>query len=288
MGSVIQLLTVEACSSPRPDQRLPEIQRRVDAMEKSMSLYQSDSQISTLNRQGSLRGLHKDFLAVLQLARAGYVATEGAFNVGVEPALRLIRASLRSKKRPPSDAELERLRPLLNLDRLKIQDDEGRFLTPGMAITLDGIAKGYAVDQIAQDLVAEGVQGFLINFSGNMRAQGAHADGAPWKVALSYPDGQPARVVELRNQSVASSGKEHVYFTDDRAWHHIIDPQTLHPSQHWARTTVIGPSAATCDLLSTATFALSAARLEEVMARAFPAYAYWAVSPDGTLHTNLP
>jgi thiamine biosynthesis lipoprotein len=111
-------------------------------------------------------------------------------------------------------------------------------------IDLSAIAKGYAIDQLAEQLEAAGANDYLIEFGGELRA-GA---GGTWTVGIEQPDGPGAlrRTIELRGQSIATSGTY-------RLGEHIIDPRTGQPSSaEVVSVSVIASTAAEADALATA------------------------------------
>ncbi len=121
-----------------------------------------------------------------------------------------------------------------------------------------------------------------------MRLKGAHLDGRPWSVAILNPVDRgtiPAAISS--GEAIASSGVDYASFTKDKRWHHIIDPTTLKPANHVVGSTVIGPSAATCDVLSTAVFVMGPSRTREIMARHYPQYRYWMVDAGNRVTTNI-
>jgi thiamine biosynthesis lipoprotein len=99
-------------------------------------------------------------------------------------------------------------------------------------IDLSGIAKGYAVDAVAERLVALGIEDFLIEIGGELRGEGIKPDGQPWWVELEpVPDSTLAPVrVALHGLSVATSGDYRRFFEQGgRRYAHSIDPRTGWP-----------------------------------------------------------
>jgi thiamine biosynthesis lipoprotein len=201
--------------------------------------------------------------------------------VAILPVLNLIQQSFKQKQQPPPPAELQALKPLLDLGKIQVKGRALR-LAQGMMLTFDGVAKGDAVDRVVERLEAAGLQNYLVNFSGNMRWRGEKSAGKPWKLQSWNPIQKTGvDLPSLKAGRVASSGPEHAAYSKDRAWHHLIDPQSLRPARNWSQTTVWGPSAAICDLLSTATFAMSEAEIRETLQKHFPDYQARIVTLDG-------
>ena len=102
-----------------------------------------------------------------------------------------------------------------------------------LAIDLNGIAPGFAVDVLADRLLALRVENFMIDIGGEIRARGRNARGEPWHIAIEHPvDTQrtPYAGVRLDGASVSTSGEYRDYYErDGRRYSHTIDPRTARP-----------------------------------------------------------
>lgn len=128
-------------------------------------------------------------------------------------------------------------------------------------ITLCGIAKGFGVDRLAEHLDREGVDQYLVEVGGELRARGYSPRRRPWRVGIERPiAGRRTiqRIVELHGEAVASSGNYRNFFDrNGMRFSHIIDPRTGEPISHeTASVTVIAPTAMQADALSTALMVL--------------------------------
>ena len=136
---------------------------------------------------------------------------------------------------------------------------EGRTIElerPGMAITLDAIAKGFVVDRAVAALTVAGADRVIVEAGGDIATR---ADGDdPWHVAIQNPHDPRGSlgVVQLRGESLASSGDYMQYFTPDRRLNHTIDPRTGRSPQHSSGSSVRAPTAMDADALSTSVFVL--------------------------------
>jgi thiamine biosynthesis lipoprotein len=127
----------------------------------------------------------------------------------------------------------------------------------GLGIDLSGIAKGFAVDEMAALLESAGVSQFLVEIGGELRGRGLSPRGAPWRVGVERPDrgrGAVRRVVRLDSGALATSGDYRNFFEEGgRCFSHIIDPRTGRPVAHGlASVTVIAGTTMRADALSTA------------------------------------
>ena len=239
-----------------------QIQGTLDGIESKMSTYLPDSEISRFNRATTDDPfpVSAETLAVLQGAREVSELTNGAFDVTVAP---LVDAwgfgPSRDDGGLPSDEDLDQLMPAVGYRQLRI--DPARFTIskthPDLRVDLSAIAKGHAVDRVAEGLDDARILAYLIEVGGEVRARGLNPDGRAWRVGIERPaPDAPAlqRVVELDDASLATSG-DYRNFIDvaGRRVSHTIDPQTGRPIEHrLASVSVIDATCARADALATA------------------------------------
>jgi len=238
-------------------------------LESVMSRFRTDSQLSHLNRSGDLRDSHPALVDVLQRALHFGALTGGAFDVTVEPVLALYRHHALTGGLPATD-EVARLRALVNFRDIDVSADRIHLRQPGMAITLDGIAKGYIIDQGAHELRRRGFEQVLVELGGDMQAQGMAGD-RPWQVGLQAPrDSMIDRalgVAQLRDCALATSGDYMQAFTPDFRLHHILMPGTGASPLELSSASVIAPTACDADALATAAIVLGADKTLTLLAR---------------------
>ena len=150
-----------------------------------------------------------------------------------------------------------------DINALVIDEEAGTVTLTDPAMTLDvgAIAKGYAVEMAARSLEEKGVTGYVINVGGNVRTVGAKGDGSKWTVGIENPeeDGEETYLayLELAGESLVTSGSyQRYYIVDGKRYHHIIDPETLMPSEGYVSVSVVCESSADGDALSTALFCM--------------------------------
>jgi thiamine biosynthesis lipoprotein len=182
--------------------------------------------------------------------------TDGAFDVTIKPLVELYRSSQQGL---PEASQILAAARLVDYTQLQISSDLVEFSTPGMQITLDGIAKGYIVDQGTAELRTLGYQNVLVEAGGDLLAAGQKAADAPWKIGIQSPrSARPGLLakVALSDQAAATSGDYMNAFTEDLDHHHIIDPRTGVSSPELASVTVVGKTAMQADALATALMVL--------------------------------
>lgn len=221
--------------------------RRVEA---DMSLFDPDSAVSRLNRDGVLCHPSDDLRAVLALAQHVSAHSRGAFDATVQPLWPLWAQARAEGKRVDSPALRRQLR-LVNWRALEVNRDAIRLNIPGMGVTLNGIAQGYAADAVRAVLQSHGVRHALID-TGETSALGQAPGALPWQLGIESNRGvRDQRTFRLpEGWAVATSSDAHTAFTPDRLHHHIFDPHTGDSPRHWSSVSVVAPSCALADALT--------------------------------------
>ncbi len=207
---------------------------------------------------------------MLLYSKAMYRATNGAMNIAMGSVLSIWHEYRTAGLDEPWAAELppmERLEEAAkhtNIDDVIIDEEASTvFLAdPEMSLDVGAVAKGYAVEMVAQSLEAEDLSGFVINVGGNVRTIGIKPDSEPWVVGIEDPDksSEDSYLVylELAGESVVTSGSYQRFYTvGDKEYNHIIDPKTLMPAENFVSVSVVSRDSAQADALSTALFCMS-------------------------------
>lgn len=243
-------LTLAGVEPSRGEAVTDRMMREIRRLEGIFSLFRTDSALSRLNRDGTLDSPPAELLEVLSLCDGLARATSGAFDPTVQPLWTLYRRCL-DEDRSPTPGEIARTRALIGWQGVHVSADRVRFDRPGMAITLNGIAQGYATDRIAALLTAEGLADILVHM-GETRAEGRRPDGTPWKAGIATPDGTLVRSLALSDRALATSAPLGTVIDPVGKLGHIFDPATGRPAGQHTLVSVSAPDAATADGLSTA------------------------------------
>ncbi|TIH19211.1 FAD:protein FMN transferase [Marinifilum sp. JC120] len=214
--------------------------------------HQSGTPVSHLNETGKLSDVAPELREVMEKAQGFYRCSSGAFDATVLPVLEMLRDNRDSKGRLLlSQSDLDDAMALVGSDCLKVSETEISFSKSSMAVTLDGIGRGYIVDRASDILAANGVENNLIIAGGDIRARGERSPGQPWIVAIEDPSGRgsyPA-VIKLRDSAVATSGGCKGYF--DAA---LSSPRHGHQG---ASLSVVASTVMEADALSTSAFVMN-------------------------------
>ncbi len=234
---------------------------RLGALVDEMSAWEPESALSRFNRAapGSDHLLPPDLCAVLAHALALARETDGAYDptVGALAALWGFGPEAAPRAAPPGRAQIDAARARVGWRKLAFDPSTCRARQPGgVLVDVSSLGPGYAVDQIAALLDAAGIDRYLVELGGEMRARGARPDGQPWRIAVERP-GDPAAqdvILALRDAALGTSGDYRSGFTHEgRRYSHTLDPRTGEPVQHaLAAVTVVAETALAADALAAA------------------------------------
>lgn len=241
---------------PDADVLIPRAVAEIRRLEAVFSLFRADSELSRLNRDGSLDAPSLDMIELASLCAALHHRTHGAFDPTVQ-LLWALHADAWSRGAAPQDCQIERLRRSTGWHGVALSPSKISFSRPGMALTFNGIAQGFIADRVVSLLRRHGVENVLVN-TGEIAAAGRAQGDTPWSVGL--PDGS---TMSLSNRAVATSAPLATTFDRDETMGHIVDPRTGRPAGLWSRVTVVSISAAEADGLSTAFCLMSEAEIED-------------------------
>ncbi|MGI9247502.1 MAG: FAD:protein FMN transferase [Woeseiaceae bacterium] len=228
-------------------------------IDRLMSTYKEDSEISTINRLAAKGPVAagEELFQLIQRSHDISVLTLGAFDITFDSVGR--HYDFRARERPDSEtvqAERE------NIDYRYVRLDKAAgtvmFLKKGVRINLGGIAKGYVVERGVDILANRGVQNAIVTAGGDSRLLGDRR-GRPWMVGIRDPrnEDQVAISVPLADEAISTSGDYERFFDEDGVrYHHIIQPSTGTPASGVHSATVFGPDAVITDALSTSVFVL--------------------------------
>jgi thiamine biosynthesis lipoprotein len=254
MGTVVNLTLVTG--DPRDGQAaMDACLTRMTDLEEALSRFRPDSQVSRLNREGVVGNARPELLELLELSRRVSDWSSGAFDITVKPVLDRYRRAAGSAEELPSERAIAEARELVDYRRITIDDDRVSLAEPGMAITLDGVAKGYIIEAGVDELRDRGFSKVMVEAGGDLLASGEREDGDAWRIGIRAPRASrpgPAPSLSLRNQAVATSGDYMQAFSPDYSHHHIIDPRTGYSDPELASATVVASRAAVADALATA------------------------------------
>ena len=251
-----------------------------------------------VNGQHRVVTVDRRIIDMLLYAKDMYAKTNGRVNIAMGSVLSIWHDYRTIGMDDPAAAELPPMDKLteaaLHTDiNCLVIDEAGstvHITDPAMTLDVGAIAKGYAVEMVARSLEARGITGFVLNVGGNVRTVGPKGDGEKWIVGIENPTDNEEKpylaYLGLAGHSLVTSGSyQRYYLVNGQRYHHIIDPDTLMPSEGFTSVSIVTKSSADGDALSTALFCMS---YEEGLAliESIPDTEAMWVFPDGREMTS--
>ena len=239
---------------------------RLDAI---FSLFRSGSELSRLNREGSISGVSRDFVTVMEAGRAMGLASDGAFDpdgaaaVGcLFPAFRLSAGQFgwagrdRTGSRAANWSDI--IASTLAADQWHSRPRECRRRSTASP-------RATSPTRIADLLRNEGFEHVVVEL-GETRVLGDHPDGRPWRVGLRDQDGNTDRMIELVDGAMAMSGGYGTVFDPSGRNHHLFDPATGRSADRLLDVVISAQRATDADALATAIFVAGETRAASILA----------------------
>ena len=264
MGTLVEVTAVaqdNATAQQAAVSALSEIRR----LEQLLSPWISTSDLSRLNAAAGRHpvkvspetmGLLKRSLDMAQL-------TEDGFSIVIGPAVEAWNVN--EQPRIPSDTELARLRPLIDLSALQLNDRDGTvyLARDGMRVDVGGIGKGFAADRAVDAMRQTGALAGVIALSGDIKTFGEMPDGHPFVFGIQHPREPSALIgrIALKNEAISTAGDYERFFERDGVrYHHILDPNTLQPARGCQSVTIVAKEGVIADGLDTGIFTMGPER----------------------------
>lgn len=237
----------------------------VDRLEDQLTVYRDQSELIDINQRAATEAVvvESRLFQLLKLCGSIHTQTSGAFDPTSGPLSRVWGFHQREGRTP---SELQRDEALARVGWHQVQlSHEQRtiaFESPGVEINVNSIGKGYALDRAAEVLDEYGTADSLMHGGrSTLLARGDNPllDDGGWQAGIRDPLRPEVRLAEftLRDEALSTSGSGTQFFEHQgRRFGHLIDPRTGWPAEGLYSATVIAPTAAEADALSTAAYIL--------------------------------
>lgn len=241
--------------------------RRVLQLNDILSDYDAESELLQLVAtagQGTAVTVSDELWRVLVHAQALAARTEGAFDVTINPVVRLWRRARREKRLPPQE-KIEAARQLIDYRNLRLDPAHKtvELVKKGMRLDLGGIAKGFICDEVLRTLQAQGIRSAMIVAGGDIGLADPPPGKPGWTIGVGVlePEGPPSQYLCLARCGVATSGDMFQFVAiGGKRFSHIVDPRTGMALTDHMTVTVVAPDGITADGLSTAVSVLGPQR----------------------------
>lgn len=236
---------------PRARQDLAEARRIIPAFEAELSDWKESSVLGRLNRDRQV-GLTSHLRTVLQGALHVARATGGAFDPTWASLGPVWEEAVRSGRWPPPHT-LASARAGVGIEHIVVTDGIVRLDHPTTRVGLDGVAKGYIVDQVFLFLRRRGYAEVTVNIGGDLRT----SSETSIEIAHPFRPGRSAGTLGVIQRALATSGNQLRRRRIGGRWlGHVLDPRTGEPAGFRGTVTVLAPDAAMADALATALLVL--------------------------------
>lgn len=253
----------------------------------TFSIFDTNSLIYRWNKGENVE-LNDDFLTVLRLSKTVSTATDGTFDCTVQPLVQLWGFGKDGVRHTVGDDTLAVVREFVGFQLVDLQGDSILRKDPRVQLNFNAVAKGYAVDKVADWIAEHYGEDVLVEIGGEVAARGTK-NGKPWKVGIQVPtktaDGAKESFESIPlpdHRAVATSGNYRNYFEEDGVrYTHILDPRTCRPERtNLLSVTVLAPDCATADAYATAFMVLGYEKSEQIV-KQHPELEAWFIVADG-------
>jgi len=236
-----------------------DLEKVMDSVDASLSTYDSTSVISAVNRNKATE-LDQNFKRVFRKAMQIARETNGAFDITLAPLVNAWGFGFTERTKVDS-AIIDSLLAFTGYRKVTLQDGQVIKDDPRLMLDVNAIAKGFSVDKTASYLEAQGIENYMVEIGGEMRALGINNSGNPWRIGIDSPIDDPdatnrqlKAVVEIKEGALATSGNYRRFYIEDGVkYSHTIHPQTGYPVRHsLLSASVYSPKCMAADAYATA------------------------------------
>ena len=215
-----------------------DIDSLIRVMNKSLSTYIPDSDISMINKGDTTVVVDALFEEVFYKSAKIYKETEGAFDPTIGTLVNAWGFGPGKRLNKMEPFTVDSLLAYVGFDKLELKDGKLIKMHPETYLDFNAIAKGFAVDVIGRYLESKGVLNYLVEIGGEIRARGLSPKGGPWRIGIEEPNFDGSRsfqtIINLKNESIATSGSYRKFKIDSisgKKYAHTIDTKTGYPSK---------------------------------------------------------
>ncbi|HBL73744.1 MAG: hypothetical protein A2W90_12975 [Bacteroidetes bacterium GWF2_42_66] len=245
----------------------------LDAFNKSLSIYDSTSLISRVNKNEPDVAVDDWFVTVFKKSDEINRISDGAFDITVGPVVRAWGFSTAPVPRHDS-LYIDSLLQFVGMKKVRLEGRKVIKEMPGVQLDVNALAQGYAVDVVCDFLESEGIKNYLVEIGGEVRGRGVNANGKYWRIGIDKPvdenimAGEELQaIVEIKNVSIATSGNYRSFYIENGVkYSHTIDPKTGRPARNSILSaTVVTSDCMTADALATTFMVIGIEKSKELL-----------------------
>lgn len=236
-----------------------EIRQEMEKVNASLSMFNPASVIARINR-GESDSTDVLFRRMFVTAQQVHRMTEGAYDITVAPLVNAWGFGTEERSFPDS-ARIDSLMAVVGMDKVVLENDKVVMKAEGMQLDASSIAKGLGVDLVADFLDSRGIQDYMVEIGGEIRAKGLNTKRQPWRIGIDRPvddvnatEHRLQLILGMTSGAVATSGNyRNYYMHEGKKYAHTINPKTGFPVQtEIVGSTVLAPECMEADAYATA------------------------------------
>ncbi len=286
MGTTYEVKYLKEDSPLSSKELQVEIENVLKEVNRQMSTYISDSEISKVNKakKGEAIEISPWFAEVLQNALNLSESTGGTFDPTLGPLVNLWGFGPQSEKKVPTPDQIRSAKEITGYKKVHLikKKNDHWVVTKDFDktyIDLSANAKGFGVDKVSDLLTSKNLKNHLVNIGGEIRVSGYKSLNKPWLLAIETPTEEQTRLLQesfpLKNKSLATSGSYRNFFKENgKTYSHTIDQITGKPVAHGlVSVSIIAETCMEADGLATALMAMGPEKAwEYAQSKNLPAY----------------
>jgi thiamine biosynthesis lipoprotein len=260
----------------------------------SLSNYDTSSIISKINRNIEVK-TDSLFSACFNTAQEISISTNGAFDITVAPIVNAWGFGFKNMENVDSSL-IDSLMQFVGFKKVKFI--KGKIIKefPGTQLDVSAIGKGQGVDVAANILGKHGIENYMVEIGGELRAKGRKMDGSLWSVGIDKPVEQTSleqrqlqEIIKLSDISMATSGNYRQFYEKDGIkYSHTINPITGYPARHsLLSATILAPNCMTADAYATACMVMGLKESIKLIEEHAELEAYFIYDSAGTFSTYI-
>ncbi|ABW18436.1 ApbE family lipoprotein [Alkaliphilus oremlandii OhILAs] len=285
-----------------------QIKSRFEQLHKLYDIYNNYeglNNVKTINDNAGIKPVEvqKEIIDLIVFAKEWYSKTNGKTNIAMGSVLKIWHDYRQEGESEPEHAKLPPMEQLLeaaqytNIDDVIVDTKKNTVYLADkkMALDVGAVAKGYATEVVAKEMMKKGFTSGIISAGGNVRVLEKPLDGVRerWGIGIQNPDqsilpneSSILETIFINNASVVTSGDyQRYYMVDGKTIHHLIDPETLMPGEYYRAVTVVTVNSGAADALSTAVFLTPYAESKALVEGIEGVEALW-IMKDGSIEAT--
>ncbi len=259
MGTTYQVKIILSKEQILPEGMGEKIHACLSKIDQLMSTYKLDSELSQFNQYKGEAPfpVSKETREIFEISQEIAKQTGGALDITVFPLVEIWGFGPKSIEHPPTKEQVEEILKNVDYQKIEILPEGIKKQNPEIQCDFSAVAKGYAVDKVAELLDENSFANYMVEVGGEVRVKGEKYPGTLWNIGIERPvsmERSTFLAIKLKDQSMATSGNyRNFYIWENKKYSHEIDPHTGYPVPNTiASVSVIHPSCAYADAYATA------------------------------------